>query len=197
MINIKRRRSIRLAAAAMASLVTANRSMATTASTDSTGNNACKPLLSHQLRPLMGPESQSLCDRFSNQVLLLVNTASRCGFTPQFEGLEQLHQRYSERGFQVLGFPSADFRQELATEEEVSTFCEINYGVTFPMFEKISVTSDSAHPLYKDLAAATGTFPKWNFNKYLVNRDGEVIAHYNSGVRPLDRRLIDDIEALL
>lgn len=162
-----------------------------------TGNNTCKPLLNHTIRPLMEPDSFALCERYASQVLLIVNTASRCGFTPQFEGLEELQQRYADQGFQVLGFPSADFRQELQTEEAVAEFCELNYGVTFPMFEKISVTGETAHPLYKDLARSTGTFPRWNFNKYLVNRDAQVVAHYNSGMRPLDAELLGDIERLL
>jgi len=165
--------------------------------TASTGNNACNSLLSHELRPLMGPERRPLCDKFSDQVLLIVNTASKCGFTPQFEQLETLHQRYNDRGFQVLGFPSGDFRQELSSEEAVAQFCELNYGVTFPMFEKISVTGQSAHPLYKDLAQMTGAEPRWNFNKYLIDRNGQAIAYYPSGAQPLGEQMIKDIEALL
>lgn len=162
-----------------------------------TGNNACNSVLSHELRPLMGPTRRPLCEQYADQVLLIVNTASKCGFTPQFEDLEKLHQRYSGKGFQVLGFPSGDFRQELASEAKVAEFCELNYGVTFPMFEKISVTGDQAHPLYRELAKATGSYPRWNFNKYLVDRNGNIIDHYHSGTLPLGRQLIKDIEALL
>lgn len=162
-----------------------------------TGNNACNSVLSHELRPLMGPTRRPLCDQYAKQVLLLVNTASKCGFTSQFGDLEKLHQRYSDQGFQVLGFPSGDFRQELTSEAEVAEFCELNYGVTFPMFEKISVTGEQAHPLYQELAKAMGTYPKWNFNKYLVDRSGTIVAHYNSGAQPLGSQLINDIEALL
>ncbi|MFK7858741.1 MAG: glutathione peroxidase [Granulosicoccus sp.] len=176
----------------------------TFASTDSgsdsspaTGNNACNSLLSHELRPLMGPTQRPLCEQYADQVLLMVNTASKCGFTYQFEDLEKLHQRYSGQGFQVLGFPSGDFRQELSSEAEVAEFCELNYGVSFPMFEKISVTGDNAHPLYRELAEATGTYPRWNFNKYLVNRKGEIVTHYDSGTKPMGRQMINDIEALL
>lgn len=160
-------------------------------------NSTCHPILSHELRPLMGPQRQALCTEFSDQVLLFVNTASRCGFTPQFEGLEKLHQTYSARGFTVLGFPSGDFRQELESEAEVAEFCEINYGVTFPMFEKIHVTGEQAHPLYAQLARAAGTYPAWNFNKYLVDRTGNVVAHFGSGTKPMSPQLVESIEALL
>ncbi len=105
-----------------------------------------------------------MCDAFAGKVLLLVNTASKCGFTPQFESLETLHRRYGERGFAVLGFPSEDFRQELDSEAAVARFCELNYGVSFPMFQKVHVTAADAHPLYQYLAAATGIYPQWNFN---------------------------------
>lgn len=163
----------------------------------STVNSDCNPLLSHRLRPLMAPEEQLLCDHYGGKVLLLVNTASKCGYTPQFEALETLHQRYARDGLQVLGFPSDDFRQELSTEQEVAQFCELNYGVSFPMFQKIHVKADNAHPLYQDLAKATGSFPNWNFNKYLVDRAGKPVAHYGSNVLPLGREMVSAIEALL
>ncbi len=167
------------------------------ASEQSTDNNTCNPLLNHRLRPLMSPDEQSLCDQHAGKVLLIVNTASKCGFTPQFEALETLNQRYSEKGFVVLGFPSDDFRQELSTEAEVAEFCELNYGVTFPMFQKINVSATNAHPLYKDLADATGRYPNWNFNKYLVDRNGVPVQHYGSGTQPLGDQIVEAIEALL
>ena len=163
---------------------------------DGDGGADCRGLLSHRLRPLAGGESFSLCERFSGQVLLIVNTASRCGFTHQFDDLEALHRRYAERGLRVLGFPSDEFRQELADEAEVAAFCRLNYGVTFPMFQKVDVAGEDAHPLFRDLAVADG-FPRWNFNKYLVDRDARVIARYDSGVEPLGERLLGDIEAVL
>ena len=163
---------------------------------DGDGGGNCRGLLSHRLRPLAGGESLSLCERFSGQVLLIVNTASRCGFTHQFDDLEALHGRYAERGLRVLGFPSDEFRQELADEAEVAAFCRLNYGVTFPMFQKVDVAGKDAHPLFRDLAAADG-FPRWNFNKYLVDRDARVIARYDSGVEPLGERLLGDIESVL
>ena len=163
----------------------------------STDNTSCQPILSHRIRPLMGPDEKPLCDGHAGNVLLVVNTASKCGFTPQFEALETLHQRYKARGFEVLGFPSDDFRQELDSEAAVAQFCELNYGVSFPMFQKIHVTAGDAHPLYRDLAAASGTYPRWNFNKYLIDRQGRVIAHYNSSELPLGQTITQAIEALL
>ena len=163
----------------------------------STDNKDCQPILSHRIRPLMGPDEKPLCDGHAGNVLLVVNTASKCGFTPQFEALETLHQRYKARGFEVLGFPSDDFRQELDSEAAVAQFCELNYGVSFPMFQKIHVTAGDAHPLYRDLAAASGTYPRWNFNKYLIDRQGRVIAHYNSSELPLGQTITQAIEALL
>lgn len=200
MVNIDRRRYLQLTGSVLAGFATMSPGIAaeTIQANDArTGNNACKSLLSHRLRPLMAPDEQSLCEHYSGQVLLIVNTASQCGFTPQFADLETLHQRYLSRGFQVLGFPSADFRQELASESEVAKFCEINYGVSFPMFQKINVTGESAHPLYQDLARATGTYPRWNFNKYLIGRDAQVVAHYHSSLSPLDSGLVQTIESLL
>jgi len=166
-------------------------------SASDTGNNACDGLLSHALRPLMGPTPQPLCNEFADQVLLFVNTASKCGFTPQFSELEELHIRYADQGFQVLGFPSGDFRQELSSEEAVAQFCELNYGVSFPMFEKIHVTGDEVHPLYRQLAEQAGKTPGWNFNKYLVDRTGKVVNYYPSSTRPLGEMMVSDIESLL
>ncbi len=163
----------------------------------STDNTGCQPILSHRIRPLMGPDEKPLCAEHAGKVLLVVNTASKCGFTPQFEALETLHQRYKSRGFEVLGFPSDDFRQELDSEEAVAQFCELNYGVSFPMFQKIHVTADNPHPLYRDLATASGTYPRWNFNKYLIDRQGRVIAHYDSSELPLGQKMTQAVEALL
>jgi glutathione peroxidase len=202
MIKLNRRRWLQtsLIAPLGAALLNSNSAWAQAADSAeqaSTNSIACKPLLSHRIRPLMAPQERPLCDLFAGDVLLIVNTASKCGFTPQFEQLEKLHQHYAEREFKVLGFPSDDFRQELSTEKEVAEFCELNYGVSFPMFQKVGVKSDKAHPLFHDLAKAAGTYPRWNFNKYLVDRDGRVIKHYDSNVLPLSAQLVNDIEALL
>lgn len=163
----------------------------------STDNEGCQPILSHTIRPLMAPDAQPLCEDHAGKVLLMVNTASQCGFTPQFEALEVLHQRYKSQGFEVLGFPSDDFRQELDSEAEVAQFCELNYGVSFPMFQKIHVTSGDPHPIYRDLASASGIYPRWNFNKYLLDRNGRVIAHFDATELPLGQTMISAVEALL
>jgi glutathione peroxidase len=138
---------------------------------------------------------------YKGKVLLVVNTASKCGFTPQFEGLEQLYKRFSERGLAVLGFPCNQFgEQEPGTAVEIGAFCQKNYGVTFPMFEKIDVNGDTAHPLYRWLKhSAPGVLGseriKWNFTKFLIDRDGQVKARYAPLTKP--EQLAQDIEALL
>ena len=128
----------------------------------------------------------------------MVNTASKCGFTPQYEGLEALHARLESRGFAVLGFPSNDFMgQEPGTEEDIKEFCTLTYGVKFPMFEKVSVKGKDTTPFYQALADKTGEAPKWNFHKYLINRQGEVIASFGSRTTPEDDKLLAEIERLL
>lgn len=152
-------------------------------------------LLDLEYRPLAGREKVNLAERHHGQVLLVVNTASKCGYTPQYEGLEALHQRYAARGFAVLGFPSNDFRgQEPGSEEEIQQFCTLTYGVKFPMYEKVRVTGEEATPLYRRLAEATGTAPGWNFHKYLVSRDGRVVGQWPSKVTPDDPELVAAIE---
>ena len=155
-------------------------------------------LLDHEYRPLAGKSPVSLNKTYAGDVLLVVNTASKCGFTPQYEGLEALHQQYAARGFSVLGFPSNDFKdQEPGTEADIKEFCTLTYGVKFPMFEKVQVKGAQATPLYLDLARETGVQPGWNFHKYLIGRDGKVLANFPSKVRPDDPQLIDAIERAL
>jgi glutathione peroxidase len=160
---------------------------------------ACSELLDVEFRPLAGQEPAKLFERFDGQVLLVVNTASKCGFTPQYEGLEALHAKYASRGFAVLGFPSNDFRaQEPGSEKEIRGFCTLTYGVKFPMFEKVHVTAEEAHPFYRKLALAReGRYPSWNFYKYLVDRDGNVIGDFSSKVKPDDAELVAAIEKAL
>lgn len=147
-------------------------------------------VLDHSFRRLASPERVHLGEAFGGQVLLVVNTASKCGFTPQYEGLEALHQEFSARGFAVLGFPSNDFMgQEPGTEEEIREFCTLNFGVQFPMFERVVVRGREANPFFRELAAAAGEAPRWNFHKYLVGRNGEVLDSFGSRVRPEDPEL--------
>ncbi len=157
---------------------------------------ACPTLLNHTFPRLQDEKPQSLC-QYSGKVLLIVNTASYCGFTPQYKGLEDLHARYRDRGLVVLGFPSNDFAQEKGSNKDIADFCENTFGVKFPMFAKSAVRGSDANPLYRQLAAATGRQPLWNFHKYLVGRDGKVIANYTSMTAPTDKAFVAAIEKQL
>lgn len=157
---------------------------------------ACPALLQHTFPRLQDEKPQSLC-QYSGKVLLVVNTASFCGFTPQYEGLEKLHAKYRERGLVVLGFPSNDFAQEKGSNKEIAEFCENTFGVKFPMFAKTAVRGSDANPLFRELAAQTGRAPLWNFHKYLIGRDGKVVAQYNSLTRPDDATLVRTLEQQL
>jgi glutathione peroxidase len=159
---------------------------------------ACSDLLDVSMRPLAGKEPQKLCETFDGKVLLIVNTASKCGFTAQYEGLEAMHAKYADKGFAVVGFPSNDFMgQEPGSEQEIKEFCTLTYGVKFPMFEKTTVKGDDAHVLYQRLKAATGEAPGWNFHKYLVDRNGKVIKSYGSRTKPDDAELVQTVESLI
>jgi glutathione peroxidase len=145
-------------------------------------------------------KSRKLSD-YKGKVLLVVNTASQCGFTPQYKGLEALYKKYKDKGFVVLGFPSNQFgAQEPGPDSEIAEFCELNYGVTFPMFSKIDVNGDEAHPLYKYLTSTKkgllgSEAIKWNFTKFLIGRDGKVIDRYAPTTKPED--LAKDVETAL
>nr|WP_157062528.1 glutathione peroxidase [Pseudoxanthomonas dokdonensis] len=152
-------------------------------------------LLDQNYRSLAGKTEINLNKTYAGKVLLVVNTASKCGFTPQYEGLEALQQKYASRGFSVLGFPSNDFKgQEPGSEAQIQEFCTLTYGVKFPMFEKVHVIGDQATPLYQSLTRETGHAPGWNFHKYLINRKGEVVADFPSKVTPDDPALVAAIE---
>lgn len=153
-------------------------------------------VLNHDQKRLLGP-SENLCQAYAGKVVLVVNTASRCGYTPQFEGLEKLYKTYKDDGLVVLGFPSDQFRQEESTDESIAKFCTANFGVSFPMYSKSRLDGNDANPFYKALKASTGKAPEWNFNKYLIGRDGRVLGHYGSRVRPDDDTLLDAIKAEL
>jgi len=155
-------------------------------------------LLDRTYRPLAGKAPVNLQKAYAGKVLLVVNTASKCGFTPQFEGLEALHAMYKDKGFAVLGFPSGDFMaQEFTDEKQIREFCTLTYGVKFPMFEKVHVKGNEATPFYKDLLATTGEAPKWNFHKYLVARDGRTVTSFGTRTAPDDKALVAAIEAAL
>ena len=159
---------------------------------------ADESLLDQDFRRLASDEVVNLADEYGDKVLLIVNTASKCGNTPQYEGLEKLYQEYGDKGLVVLGFPSNDFfGQEPGTEEEIQEFCRLTYKVEFPMFEKVTVKEGEAHPFYDALAAAAGTYPTWNFHKYLVGRDGKVIREFSPRTKPYDEDLIAAVEAAL
>jgi glutathione peroxidase len=157
---------------------------------------ACTGLLQQNFLRLQDEKPQSLC-QYSGKVVVVVNTASFCGFTPQYQGLEALHAKYKDKGLVVLGFPSNDFSQETGSNKEIADFCENTFGVKFPMFTKTSVTGKDANPLFKQLAAKTGTMPRWNFYKYVIARDGASVVSFNSMADPASRSFIQEIEKQL
>ena len=160
---------------------------------------ACdSPLLDQNFRRLASTQEVNLCEAYSGKVVLVVNTASKCGNTPQYDGLEKLYEQYGEEGLVVLGFPSNDFMgQEPGTEENIEEFCRLTYGVEFPMFEKTSVKKDNADPFYAALAESAGTYPTWNFHKYLIGRDGVLISDFSPRTQPYDEKLVAAIEQAL
>jgi glutathione peroxidase len=152
-------------------------------------------ILNHTLNPLL-PGKPVALSQYAGKVVLVVNVASQCGFTPQYEGLETLYKRYQSKGFVILGVPANDFGgQEKGSNKEIAEFCKANFGVTFPMFEKLE-TPITKHPLFASLIAKTGQAPKWNFHKYLIDRKGEVVA-YKSDVEPLSPTLVSAVETAL
>lgn len=159
-------------------------------------DSACPPILQHTFARLQDEKPQSLC-QYAGKVVLVVNTASFCGFTPQYKGLEELDRNYRDKGLVVLGFPSNDFAQESGSNKEIADFCESTFGVKFPMFVKSSVRGSDANPLFKELAKQTGTTPKWNFYKYLIARDGKVVDAYSSMTSPDDKAFVQTIESQL
>lgn len=156
----------------------------------------CPEYLNQNMKKLHSDKPLNICEAFAGKSLLIVNTASYCGYTPQFSGLEKLHKQYKDKGLVVLGFASNDFNQEAKDEQESANVCFINYGVTFDMFAPIKVTGESAHPLFKALADQTSQ-PAWNFNKYLVNAEGKVVNYFDSNVTPDSVVMKQAIEQLL
>jgi len=158
---------------------------------------SCPTVWNHTMPRLQDEKPVSLC-QFSGQVALVVNTASRCGFTPQYKGLTALHERFRSRGFVVLGFPSGDFGgQELGSNAQIADFCEDQFAVKFPMFAKSSVRGSQANPVFAELIAQSQTSPKWNFYKYLVDREGRTVQVFSSITDPEDPQLVKALEKLL
>lgn len=156
---------------------------------------ACPGLLDHRYTSLQG-KPVNLCD-YAGRPVLVVNTASKCGYTPQFEKLETLHKRYQGRGLVVLGFPSNDFNQELATNQEIAQFCKLTYFVEFPMVEQGSVSGPRANAFFKQLAAAAGAAPQWNFHKYLIAPDGRTVHSFGSQIEPDSREFMGRLLPML
>lgn len=156
---------------------------------------ACPELLNHRFTSLQG-QPVDLC-RFSNRPILVVNTASKCGYTPQFEKLEDLHRRYRDRGLVVLGFPSNDFNQEPGTNREIAEFCRLTYLIDFPMIEKSAVSGPGADAFFKQLQAVTGEAPQWNFHKYLIAPDGRTVYSFRSRVEPDSREILSKLTPML
>ncbi len=155
-------------------------------------------LLDQDFRRLASDDVVNLSDAYAGKVVLVVNTASKCGNTPQYEGLEKLYQEYGDDGFVVLGFPSNDFLgQEPGTEEEIQDFCRLTYSIKFPMFEKVTVKEGNAHPFFDQLAAAAGTYPTWNFHKYLIGRDGQLISEFSPRTQPYSDELLSSIKTAI
>jgi len=160
---------------------------------------ACQSaLLDQNFRKLASTNEVNLCKEYSGKVLLVVNTASKCGNTPQYEGLEKLYKEYRNKGLVVLGFPSNDFLgQEPGTEVEIQDFCRLTYGVQFPMFEKVTVREEHAHPFFTALAASAGTYPTWNFHKFLIGKNGKLITHFSPQTKPYDKEVLTAIQSEL
>ena len=157
---------------------------------------ACPAILSHQFPRLQDDAPQNLC-QYAGKVVLVVNTASFCGYTKQYEGLEALFAKYQKKGLVVLGFPSNQFEQEPGSAKEIADFCFNTYGVKFPMFAKTDVAGPKKNAFYTQLSKATQAEPKWNFNKYLIDRRGNVVAHYPSQVEPQSKTLVSALENAL
>jgi glutathione peroxidase len=183
---------IALAAPALAAEVPAKAEPVVTAQAAA----ACPAVLKHEFNSLITDKPVPLCS-FAGKVVLVVNTASNCGYTPQYKGLEALYKKYKDKGLVIIGFPANDFgQQEPGSNKQIASFCEENYGVSFPMFEKLS-TPIAQNALYRELISATGEAPQWNFHKYLIDRSGRVLASFPSAVEPGSARMVKAIDAAL
>jgi glutathione peroxidase len=157
---------------------------------------ACPEYLDHSMRRLHSQDDVNLCEVTAGKPVLIVNTASHCGYTPQFKGLETLHKAYGDRGLVVLGFASDSFKQEADSEAEAADVCYVNYGVSFTMLAPTPVKGEGANPVFQVLNERAGA-PAWNFNKYLVDAQGNTVEHFDSGIRPDSAKLTAAIEKVL
>ena len=158
---------------------------------------ACPDVLNHTVEPLTGGKAQSMC-QYEGKVVLVVNTASECGYTPQYEGLQALHKKYASQGLVVLGFPSNAFGgQEPGSNKKIAEFCQANFGVSFPVFAKVEVTPLRKDPVFADLVRASGAEPKWNFHKYLISRDATQVVSFTSLTSPDSKDLLKKIDEFL
>lgn len=159
---------------------------------------ACSELLDVKVNTLAEGRPVHLCNEYQGKVVMVVNTASKCGFTHQYDGLEALYEQYRNRGFVVLGFPSNDFgQQEPGSEKQIQDFCRLTYGVKFPMFSKTGVTPANASELYRRLGQQAGEYPQWNFHKYLLDREGRLVKSFASRVDPKSAAVVSEVERLL
>lgn len=184
-INTRRGAALAVAASALAAALAAPGAAA-----------SCPAYLDHSMRRLHSKEDLNLCEVAANKPVLIVNTASHCGYTPQFKGLEALHQKYKDQGLVVMGFASDSFKQEADSEAEAADVCFVNYGVSFTMLAPTPVKGSDANPVFQVLNDAAGA-PKWNFNKYLVDAEGKVIEHFGSTDRPDSAAMAAAIEKVL
>jgi glutathione peroxidase len=160
--------------------------------------NHCPITLDFNKRTLASDQTVNLCKEYLGKVVLVVNTASKCGYTPQYDGLEALYRKYKDKGLVVLGFPSNDFGgQEPGSEKQIQSFCRLTYGVEFPMFEKTRAAKANADPIYRTLGNMAGEYPQWNFHKYVLDRQGRLVASYSSRIEPQSKTMIETIERLL
>ncbi len=162
------------------------------------GPQVCNDSQDFNVRRLDSEQTENICETYRGKVLLVVNTASRCGFTDQYADLEELYGKYRDQGLEIAGFPSNDFgNQEPGSEGSIKSFCRLTYGVRFPMYAKTQVRGQAADPFYKALAQAAGTEPRWNFHKYLLDRDGKLVGSFGSSTNPKGRKMIEAIESVL